>query len=275
MNPPNSCVNLKKAISRLATEDPVRLGREIANAVLGQMLPEGVVKGGSSLLFRYGGASARYTRDLDAARVSGEREYAASLEARLRAGWNGFTGRLAPVAPPSPPGVPPAYLMRPWDVKLDYLGKAWMTVRIEIGHDEIGDADSCEREMPEDLAKTFLALGFPRPDGIPVMRLPYQIAQKLHAVTAPGSARAHDLVDLQLIEERSRPDLSETAATCRRLFAYRKAQPWPPRVVLAPGWDSIYAGALASLRNRDGVLAEVSAAVAWTNDFIRRIDEAK
>ncbi|MBQ7251907.1 MAG: hypothetical protein IJS32_04820 [Kiritimatiellae bacterium] len=47
MKRPNSCVNLKKAIERLpaAGQDAVRLGRALANVVLGQMLPDGVVKG--------------------------------------------------------------------------------------------------------------------------------------------------------------------------------------------------------------------------------------
>ena len=71
MKRPNSCVNLKKAIERLpaAGRDAVRLGRALANVVLGQMLPDGVVKGGSALLFRYGGSVTRYTRDVDTARA--------------------------------------------------------------------------------------------------------------------------------------------------------------------------------------------------------------
>ena len=42
MKRPNSCVNLKKAIERLpaAGRDAVRLGRALANVVLGQMLPD-------------------------------------------------------------------------------------------------------------------------------------------------------------------------------------------------------------------------------------------
>ena len=57
MKQPNSCVNLKKAINRLALgrDDPIRLGRAMAAVVVGQMLPNGVVKGGSALMFRYGG----------------------------------------------------------------------------------------------------------------------------------------------------------------------------------------------------------------------------
>ena len=89
MNAPNSCTNLKKAIERLAAGkgDAVRLGRVLADVVLGQMLPDGVVKGGSALLFRYGGAATRYTRDVDAARTADEERYFADLEERVAAGW--------------------------------------------------------------------------------------------------------------------------------------------------------------------------------------------
>lgn len=71
MNRPNSCTNLVKAINRLAGggRDPLRLSRALANVVVAQMLPDGVVKGGSSLMFRYGGDMTRYTRDMDTARV--------------------------------------------------------------------------------------------------------------------------------------------------------------------------------------------------------------
>lgn len=36
---------------------------------------------------------------------------------------------------------------------------------------------------------------------MPVGAVEHQIAQKLHAASAPGSSRAHDLVDLQLFED--------------------------------------------------------------------------
>ena len=54
MKRPLTCVNLIKAIGTLsAGQDPVRLSRAMANVIVAQMLPDGVVKGGSSLLFRY------------------------------------------------------------------------------------------------------------------------------------------------------------------------------------------------------------------------------
>ncbi len=55
MKRPLTCVNLIKAIGALsAGQDPVRLSRAVANVIVAQMLSDGVVKGGSSLLFRYG-----------------------------------------------------------------------------------------------------------------------------------------------------------------------------------------------------------------------------
>ena len=64
MKMPNSATNLIKAIKRYCAEgqDDVRLARAMADVVVGQMLPGGVVKGGSSLMFRYGGGVTRYTR---------------------------------------------------------------------------------------------------------------------------------------------------------------------------------------------------------------------
>lgn len=41
--------------------------------------------------------------------------------------------------------------MQPYDVKLDYLGKPWCTVPLEVGHNEIGDADAADwAELTDD-----------------------------------------------------------------------------------------------------------------------------
>ena len=51
MKVPNSATNLGKAIRRLCKEgeDDIRLARAMAEVLVGQMLPDGVVKGGSSI----------------------------------------------------------------------------------------------------------------------------------------------------------------------------------------------------------------------------------
>ena len=39
----------------------------VSNAMVGSMLPSGVVKGGTSIKLRFGSLATRYTTDLDAA----------------------------------------------------------------------------------------------------------------------------------------------------------------------------------------------------------------
>lgn len=67
------------------------------------------------------------------------------LRARLNVGWNGFSGEIRILRQGSPKDVPFEYVMQPCDVKLKYLGKPWYTVQLEIGHNEIGDADESPR----------------------------------------------------------------------------------------------------------------------------------
>ena len=272
MTRPNTCTNLIKAINRIAGDgDPVRLSRMMANVVVAQMLPDGVVKGGSSLMFRYGGEATRYTRDVDAARVMDMEQYRKRLEDALAEGWNGFGGKLVAIEPPAPKGVPSSYVMIPFDVKLSYCGRPWQTVRIEIGHNEIGDADEFDLSLPENVAAAFEQLSLPRPRPVPTMKLSYQIAQKLHAVSEPGNERAHDLIDLQLIVLNAELDMAEVRRVCERLFRYRRRQRWPATVVKGEGWERIYLDARATILAPSDILPTVDEAVAWANDLVKRI----
>ena len=102
------------------------------------------------------------------------------------------------------------------------------------------------------------------------MPLRHQIAQKLHAVSAPGSMRAHDLIDLRLLDRACDGDYTDVKAICKRLFAYRWAQDWPPVVKPNPVWEEAYTDQLP-----DGdLLPTAEEAVDWANELIRRIDDA-
>jgi hypothetical protein len=160
--------------------------------------------------------------------------------------------------------------MVPYDIKLSYNDRPWQTVRIEIGHNEIGDADEAELEYPSDIADVLEQLGFPQPSPVPVMKLPYQIAQKLHAVTTEGADRPHDLVDLQLMCSNSEVDFAATRKVCLRLFDYRRRQCWPPKIVKGSTWDTLYADSKKGL----DVLATVDEAISWTKELIDRIEKA-
>lgn len=45
--------------------------------------------------------------------------------------------------------------MRPFAVKLSYNGKPWLTVELEVGHDEIGDADEPDWGISPDIVDFF------------------------------------------------------------------------------------------------------------------------
>lgn len=223
---PNSMRHLDDAIRRECGGNQaayVRLRTLMANAVVAGMLPDGVVKGGSAIKMRYGNARTRYTTDLDTATATDPASYADLLGAALARGWEGFTGRVVPREPAHPKDVPEEYVMRPFDVRLSYLGKPWCTVPLEVGHDEIGDADAADWIDLEDADAAFAALGLPSPGRAPLMTLEHQVAQKLHAVTGTGD-RVRDLVDLQVMFSNSDIDLAATKRTCERLFAYRQRQ---------------------------------------------------
>lgn len=237
--------------------------------VVGQMLPEGAIKGGSAMALRFGRGS-RFTRDVDAARVQSLEQFRADFEESLAAGWAGFTGRLVERAAPSPLGVPPGYVMQPFDVKLDYRGQSWCTAKFELGHNEIGDGDEPAYRLADDLVEMFTGIGLPTPRPVPVVRADHQIAQKLHAASCPGSDRARDLVDLQLLDSGEELDLGTVAATCERLFIYRQQQQWPPTLTAGEGWDDLYVAAAESL----DVLASADEAVVWVNEFVKRIADA-
>lgn len=266
--PPTSVRSLEQRISNLEGDDGLALRRRIGMAlvVVGQMLPEGAIKGGSAMALRYG-RGTRFTQDLDVARVQPLARFRRDFEEALAAGWAGFTGRLVEKTAPRPPDVPTGYVMRPFDVKLDYRGRPWCTVKFELGHNEIGDADDPVHQIACDLAELFTEIGLDAPKPVPVMRSDHQVAQKLHAVSGERSERARDLVDLQLLDRGERLDLRQVRATCARLFDYRRQQAWPPSIVAGDQWDTLYAEAAKDL----DVLADVHAAVAWVNDFVQQI----
>lgn len=269
---PNSLRHLDDAIRRACGGSPeefVKTRTLMANAVVTQMLPDGVVKGGSAIKMRFGNVATRFTTDLDTATATDPDAYAERLNAALSEGWEGFTGRVVARDPARPKDVPSEYVMRPFDVKLSYNGKPWCTVPLEVGHDEIGDANEADWVRLSDAEKVFAEIGFPSLGKAPLMSLSHQVAQKIHALTSGGD-RVRDLVDLQLIVVNARIDFYSVRRTRERLFAYRKKQAWPPVVARQPGWEELYAEQAGDLP----VDQSHDRAIAWANALIETIANA-
>jgi hypothetical protein len=255
-DPPSNLRSLDVRIDNLARERgrPVRrIQRALANAVVGQILPPGVVKGGTAMKLRVGEAASRFTPDLDVARLGSVTldDYLDELAHRLATGWGGFTGTVEQLEAPQPTGVPEDYVMLPFLIRLAYRGRHWLTVRFELSHDEIDSTNEPELRIADDIVELFDVLGLATPNPIPVLAIDHQIAQKLHACTSinaktGGNERAHDLVDLQILALEETIDMRAVGATSRRLAA-RRSQSWPPTVVAYEGWDTIYTEAADGL----------------------------
>ena len=271
---PHNEHELELALTRLAGSNlaAVVYRDMMAGVILGQMLPAGtVVKGGTSLRLRFGPGKSRVTMDFDTARSMELDEYIKFLRERLAEGWADFTGEVLIRKQGSPKGVPFEYVMQPLDVKLAYRNHPWCTVRLEVSHNELGDADTLDiRELPEEIKSIFFALNLPDPKPIPLMSIPFQISQKLHGVSQPGSSRVRDLIDLQLIMQNEQFDIAATADICRKLFSYRKLHQWPANVAKGDGWDSVYDEQRGDLP----VAESCDEAVRIVNELIEQLDRA-
>ncbi len=104
---PNSKSNLERAISRYTNNDAVRaneLAIALSNAIVAQLIGAGVVKGGTSLKLRYGDEATRVTKDLDTAFSVDLDSFLEDIGAKLKTGWNGFTGEVIVLKQASPSG---------------------------------------------------------------------------------------------------------------------------------------------------------------------------
>ena len=274
MKPPHNVAFLERAIRKSVDTDEngVRLRTMMANVIVGQFLDGAVMRGGGSLKLRYGVATTRYTMDFDAARNVAEAEFVARFNSRLASGWNGFSGRLVRMPKAHPRNVPEVYVMQPFEVKLTYRNRAWCTVTLEVSYNEVGDADEFDLVPLDDELKTMFAnLGFSEPKPVPLMRIPYQIAQKLHGATDEKFIRAQDLVDLQLIMAHETVDLREVKQICERVFANRKEQSWPPTLEVTDEWRMAY----DKMKGDLAVLPSCDDAASWVNDLIDKISQSK
>jgi hypothetical protein len=279
ITPPPNLNSLTARIRNAATAEghvTRRLELIVADTAVGQMLPPGVIKGGAAMQIRLGDAESRATRDLDAARAAelSLDTYLEQLDERLAAGWAGFTGTVRDAEGPIPVDVPPDYVMRPFLIRLSYRGRFWFNVPFELGRDEVGSTAVPELRMAASITDLFIRLGLPAPDPIPLLPADHQMAQKLHACTwldrSGGNDRAHDLVDLQILDREEAPDPARVGTTARRLFESRRAQSWPPTVSVHGRWDTLYTAAAEGL----DVIGTVEEAVDWANSLVARIDIA-
>lgn len=230
-----------------------------------------LVKGGASLELRRGIPGSRTSKDLDTV-IRGDMLAVHDRLADAGAeGWEGFTAVFTPAVPFEVPGL----VSNPhrFTAKLNYQGKPFVSVPIEVSPIEAGNADGYDKVTSEALA----LVGLPTSAAVPCMTLPWQIAQKIHACSGAvepprTNDRAHDLVDLQLLEAIVADEpLGETRDACVAVFEARAKHAWPPRLTAQPHWAPIYSRALEGLDDL-GLASNVDEAVERVQAFIDRIE---
>lgn len=230
-----------------------------------------LVKGGASLELRRGIQGSRTSKDLDTV-VRGDMLAVHDRLADAGAdGWEGFTAVFTPAVPFDVPGL----VSHPhrFTAKLSYQGKPFVSVPIEVSPIEAGNADGYDKVTSEALT----LVGLPTSAAVPCVTLPWQIAQKIHACTAAAEPprtndRAHDLVDLQLLEALVADEpLEQTKQACRAVFEARAQHDWPPTLQARPHWGPIYARALEGLDELE-LAPTIDEAVTQVQAFVDQID---
>lgn len=210
-------------------QPPARVRNWLSHVVLGGALEtagfEGAerkftIKGGVALEMRLRHL-ARATKDLDLILNSASGNLIEELEGALSRPYQGFTFRRK-----GQPEIMPNGAARV-EVALQYLGKSWGTVQVDVARHE---GDGAEVEMVE--AISLAPFGIAGPEALPCLSLPYHIAQKIHGMTLPPQEgrrndRFRDLVDLLLLREWV-SDFDAVQRACHVVFESRGTHPWPP-----------------------------------------------
>lgn len=192
-----------------------------------------VIKGGVALELRLR-LRARATRDFDATFRAQFGEMLEVLDAALREPYGNF--RLARRGVIRDLGGK----ARRIEIQVQYCNKPWATVPMEVS---AGDSllVEAERVPATDLSE----LGVDGPEFIHCLSTRFQIAQKIHAVTAPPpegreNERYRDLVDLWLLRELG-TDLALVRQACEDVFRVRAMHAWPPAVRVPAHWADPFA----------------------------------
>ena len=226
-------------------------------------------KGGVAMELRLGVKKARATQDFDATfRAAGE-EMLDRLDEALREPYLDFTfTRLEPAI--SNPDLGFVQVR----VKIDYRGRSWQSVTLELMPAEGGSA----RELEEVPAFSLDFVGIEGPERIACIPLRYQLAQKAHACTEESpngktNDRSRDPIDIVLIRDMLGSEgLVATRDACVETFEIRDMHPWPPRVRVEEHWPEQFAREAAALGFEP---TDVAVAVERVHAILDEIDAAR
>lgn len=260
------------AYAREHEQPPARVRNWISHMILGGALERGgfdgagrrfTIKGGVALEMRLRHL-ARATKDLDLILLSGEGDPMEELAIALSKPYEGFSFRLR-----GEPEVMPNGASRV-DVSLEYLGKSWGTIHVDVGRKE---GSGTEVEMVE--AIPLAQFGLEGPEALPCLSLPHHVAQKIHGMTLPPppgrrNDRFRDLVDLLLLRELI-TDFDAVKRACKEVFETRGTHSWPPFFTPPDHWVERFAAMAEDLSLS---ISDLYQAAIEIRQFIVKIDSA-
>jgi hypothetical protein len=230
---------LQKILARVAREqgiDQERLRRWVSFlaicGVLERATAEGLaggyyLKGGVAMELRFA-QRARATKDLDLVLEGDRRTRLRSFDLALQLGFDDFSFRLkAPIHE-----MDLADTVRV-EVAVQHRTRAWQTVEVDLGPTSTTTID-----LVEPTIVGLHEMGVPVTSPVRCITLSEQVAQKLHACTAPNTSsdRARDVLDILLIETLGQLDYSAALIAAQRVFRERGTHGFPPEFVIPRLW---------------------------------------
>jgi hypothetical protein len=266
---------LEKTLARVAREqgiDQERLRRWVSFlaicGVFERATFEGILggyylKGGVAMELRFA-QRARATKDLDLVLDGDRGTRLRSIEQALKLKFDEFSFRLKAQTRE----MDLADTVRV-DVAIQYRTRAWQTVEVDLGPSGTTTIDRVEPTIAG-----LHEMGVPVTSPIRCISLSEQVAQKLHACTAPHTAttRARDILDIFLIEALGQLNYAAALAAALRVFQERGTHDFPPQLVLPATWRPELEALAAQLSFPVAGATEIETAFRET---IRRIATAR
>jgi Nucleotidyl transferase AbiEii toxin, Type IV TA system len=235
---PKPVERLEKTLARVADEqgiDRERLRRWVSFLALCGVLERAVsagilnsyyLKGGVAMELRFA-AAARATKDLDLALDGNRAARMLAFEKALKLGFDDFTFRLKPRA----------HQMDVVDtvrveVAVEHRTRGWQTIDVDLG-----PAGAAEVDLVVPAVKGLAEMNLPVPTTIRCLGVNEQVAQKLHACTAPGArGRARDVLDILLFDLLGKIEYARARGAAEHIFKERGTHTFPPALVIPAEW---------------------------------------
>lgn len=206
----------------------------------------GYLKGGSAQIWRLGLADFRPTRDVDVVTNLERQEVVQILTSLTGIQFGNFViGKVAIQDDRTNWKVPSEYRLVVAKVPVLYEQSNWLTCDLEVLPFEVGNSFAMT-SADESLGGVLARAGLADLIELPLISIELQIAEKLHALTEPGSVRAGDLFDLHLAVARLPIEVSTLADWVEKVYRRRAGHSfdsdWVPGDELRVRFDALNTG---------------------------------